>query len=158
MTNRYSPYYDHDEETIQMSIDNEGDWVHIVAHRGLQAEVERLTAEQAAVATEYAAAFRERDEALAACAAYRAALEWLNGWLESSRENVTEARDGMARVRAILAAPSPGAGWLSPEVASEVRAALESVIRDLESDDMADDDFSPYDAIRAALARLGGGK
>jgi hypothetical protein len=32
------------------------------------------------------------------------ALRWLNDWLESSRENVDEARDGMARVRAALAA------------------------------------------------------
>ena len=32
------------------------------------------------------------------------ALRWLNDWLESSRENVDEARDGMARARAALAA------------------------------------------------------
>lgn len=39
MTNRYSPYYDRDEERTIMSIDNNGSWVHITTHDALAARL-----------------------------------------------------------------------------------------------------------------------
>ena len=50
--NRYSPHYDFNEERVTMSIDDDGDWVHIVRVRDLvkerdeaRAEVERQKAQ-----------------------------------------------------------------------------------------------------------------
>jgi len=47
--NRYSAYYDHDEERVKHSIAADGDWVHIKTAERLQDEIEELKAKLAAV-------------------------------------------------------------------------------------------------------------
>ena len=48
--NRYTPYYDPDEQIVKMSISDTGDWVHVVSHSkvvaGLKKTISNLESEK----------------------------------------------------------------------------------------------------------------
>jgi hypothetical protein len=63
MTNRYSPYYDRDEEVTRMDLDSGGSWVHVTMYDELAtrlAEAERLLVESSLRVAHDASDLKER--------------------------------------------------------------------------------------------------